>query len=138
MMAEGITDSGSSEIEATIVQFLAYLAHTNRAARTRQVYASDLHQFGAFYRGTVGNVTVDTLRAFFATWPPLKPATRARKQAALASFLAWCYRQDLIPANPMAKLDRVKLDPAKPRGLKRTQIEAILSAIPRKRSRDRL
>lgn len=132
----------ANAIEPTLTKaveaFLADLVHSNRAARTRQVYAADLHQFAAFYRGSLQGITPDTLRNFFATWSHLKPATRARKQAALASFLAWAYRQDLISANPMAKLDRVKLEPSPPRGMGRSQIEAILAAIPPDRRRDRL
>ena len=138
MMAEGAARKDALGVEAAITEFLAYLTHTNRAVRTRQVYASDLHQFGSFYRGALAGISAEILRTFFATWPPLKPATRARKQAALASFLAWAYRQDLIAANPMAKLDRVKRDPAQPRGLKRTEVEAILPSIPAKQQRDRL
>src|SRR5919202_3962239 len=81
--------------------FLADLVQSNRAARTCHVYAADLHEFAAFYRGSLQGITPDTLRVFFATWSHLKPATRARKQAALASFLAWAYSPDLIGANPM-------------------------------------
>ncbi len=137
-MAEGTSRNDQWEVGPAIAEFLAYLSHTNRAVRTRQVYASDLRQFGVFYGGPMQGITAELLRLFFASWPPLKPATRARKQAALASFLAWAYRQDIINANPMTKLDRVKLDPAHPRGLTRTQVEAILTAIPPQRLRDRL
>lgn len=38
----------------------------------------------------------------------------------------------------MRKIDRVKLDPPKPRGIERGKIERILEAIPVKCQRDRL
>lgn len=38
----------------------------------------------------------------------------------------------------MARVERVRLDPPKPRGLKREQIDAILAAIPVTKQRDRL
>ncbi len=137
-MPEGERTTGIPSLQTAIADFLADLAHSNRSVHTRRVYAADLQQFAAFYRGPLPDITVDVLRAFFATWISLSPATRARKQAALASFLAWAYRHDLVLMNPMAKIDRVKLDRPSPRGLERTQVEAILASIPPARRRDRL
>lgn len=68
----------------------------------------------------------------------LRPATRARKQAAVARFLTWAEQQELLEANPMRKIDRVKLDPPQPRGVERSHIERILKAIPSEHLRDRL
>ena len=54
------------------------------------------------YRGKV-------LRKFFEQYAHLRPATRARKQAAVACFLIWAEQQELLTANPMRKIDLVKL-----------------------------
>ncbi|MGH7748267.1 MAG: tyrosine-type recombinase/integrase, partial [Candidatus Dormibacteria bacterium] len=78
------------------------------------------------------------LHRFFATFAHLSPATRARKQAALASFLTWAYREALIDASPMARVERVAPDPPQARWLERAQIEHILAAIPVTQRRDRL
>lgn len=78
------------------------------------------------------------LRGFFATLDGLAPATRARKQASVSSFLAWAYRQEAIPSNPMAKLERVRLPDPEPRAVHRATVERILAAIPRAQRRDRL
>ncbi len=137
-MPVGESTMAIPSLPSAIADFLADLTHSNRSAHTRRVYGADLQQFAAFYRGPLADITADVLRAFFATWTSLSPATRARKQAAVASFLAWAYRQDLILMNPMGKIDRVKLDRAPPRGLERAQIEAILANIPPARRRDRL
>jgi len=137
-MPDGERAVGIPSLQTAIADFLADLTYSNRSAHTRRVYAADLQQFAAFYRGSLADITVDVLRAHFATWTSLSPATRARKQAAIASFLAWAYRQDLIRMNPMGKIDRVKLDRPPPRGLERTQVEAILANIPPARRRDRL
>lgn len=63
---------------------------------------------------------------------------RSRKQACLAWFLTWAYRQDRIPANPMDKIDRVKRTPPVPRGVGRETVETILAGIPTQHKRDRL
>jgi len=125
-------------LDAVITDFLTDLAHSNRSIHTQHAYAADLARFSAFYTGPVEGVTADVLRAFFATRTHLSPATRARTQAALASFLGWAYRHEAISALPMARVERVRLDPPKPRGLKREQIDAILAAIPATKQRDRL
>jgi site-specific recombinase XerD len=81
---------------------------------------------------------VEQLRAFLATRIALSAASRARTQAALASFLAWAYRHGHIEADPMARIERVRVPPPAARGLRPDDIERILHAIPRTQPRDRL
>jgi len=125
-------------LNVLIADFLADLAHSNRSPHTRQAYAADLSRFSSFYAGPADSITADVLRAFFATRTHLSPATRARTQAALASFLGWTYRHEWIESLPMARVDRVRPDPPRPRGLTRERIEAILAVIPATERRDRL
>ena len=131
-------DGDGVPVAEAVVAFLADLAHANRSVHTRRAYAADLAAFRATYDGPIDGITADTLRAFFATVAHLRPATRARKQAALASFLTWAIRQDLLAADPMVKVERVRVEPPEPRGLKRDQIETILAVIPAAQARDRL
>jgi len=125
-------------LDVLIADFLADLAHSNRSPQTRQAYAADLSRFSSFYTGPAGGITADVLRAFFATRTHLSPATRARTQAALASFLGWAYRHDLIESLPMARVERVRSAPPRPRGLTRERIDAIMATIPATERRDRL
>ncbi len=94
--------------------------------------------FLRFHPGPASEITPQVLRTYFATLAHLAPTSRARKEAALASFLAWAFRQDLIDANPMGRVDRVQLNPPAPRGLRPGEVTAILAAIPSERRRDRL
>jgi integrase/recombinase XerD len=150
--------AGGEPLEASIASFLADLRQANRSVHTCHAYANDLAQFRAFcyeQRSPAGDeqlakipdlpgitgikgVTSDQLRGFFKTFDHLSPATRARKQAALASFFAWAYRHDLIGTNPMGRVDRVRLNPPQPRGMGRDAVEAILTKIPTNRLRDRV
>src|SRR5258708_2899249 len=124
---------------ATLVPiFLTDLAHANHSPQTRRAYATDLAQLRAIHRGSIQTVTAEALRAFFGVHTHLRPATRARKQAAVARFLTWAGQKELLDSNPMHKIDRVKLDPSQPRGMERDQIERILKVIPAECLRDRL
>jgi integrase/recombinase XerD len=125
-------------LQALIAAFLANLQQENRSPHTRRAYAADLARFASFYTGPVNSITAEVLRAFFATLVDVRPATRARKQAALASFLTWAYQEELIDAMPMARVKRVKLDPPAPRGIDPVQAQAILAAIPARQRRDHL
>lgn len=125
-------------MESLVTRFLADLAHTNHSLHTLRAYAADLAQLCAFHQEPVHTITAEVLRAFFGRYASLHPATRARKQAAVARCLTWAERQDLLEANPMRKIDRMKLDPPQPRGIERSKIEHILETIPSGCPRDRL
>lgn len=125
-------------LEKQVDDFLADLAHANRSSNTCRAYGADLSQFTAFHNGSIRQVTPEVLRRFWSTLSHLGPASRARKQAAVASFLTWAYRHDLITSNPMAKIDRVKRNPSTPRAVELALVEKILSGIPRDQRRDRL
>jgi integrase/recombinase XerD len=119
-------------------EFLADLANAERPATTRRAYASDLAAFTRYYPGPAAGITPQILRGFFATLQGQAATTRARKQASLSSFLTWAYRHEAITANPMAKLERIRLPDPKPRSMPRLVIEQILATIPRSHRRDRL
>jgi site-specific recombinase XerD len=125
-------------LTGAIAAFLGDLQHANRSAYTLRDYGAELRRFAAHYHGPLNGITAEALRDYFAGMAHLAPATRARREATLASFLRWAERQELIPASPIAKITRVHPEPPSPRGVPRPQVEAILSAIPRDRLRDRV
>ena len=132
------TQNSSDPLSSLMTDFLAELAHANRSRHTCRAYATDLAQFSAFYRGPVGGITAEVIRGFEATLERLRPASRARKQAALASFLDWAHRQGHVASDPMALVERVDRDPPRPRSLGRKPVEAMLRMIPTAQRRDRL
>ncbi len=125
-------------MDAAVESFLSGLEHANRSPHTRRAYGSDLASFQAYYTGSLDGITADALRGYFATLSGSSASTRARKQASLASFLAWAYRQELIEADPMGKVERILLDEPAPRGVGRELVRKVLEAIPPAKKRDRL
>jgi integrase/recombinase XerD len=134
----GHTSTEEQSLKSLVTLFLADLAHANHSPHTCRAYATDLAQLCAFHQGPIQTITANVLRTFFEMHAQLRPATRARKQAAVARFLTWAEQQELLEANPMRKIDRVKLDPPQLRGVERSHIERILKAIPSEHLRDRL
>jgi integrase/recombinase XerD len=132
------TSDRPSPLEGLIAAFLADLQHANHSPHTLRAYAADLAQFAACHPGPVEALSAVTLRVYWQSLADRAPATRARTQGCLARFLTWARRQDLLPANPMEKVDRVKREPPLPRGVGREPVEAILAKIPPAQARDRL
>ena len=129
------TDPGIRELADA---YLAELEHAGRSAHTLRAYRSELTRLTAFHDGPVADLDVQALRAFLATRATLSAASRARTHAALAGFLGWCYRHEHISADPIARIQRVRVAPPAPRGLATGQVEKVLDVIPRARERDRL
>ncbi|MCI0580546.1 MAG: tyrosine-type recombinase/integrase [Chloroflexi bacterium] len=121
-----------------IGRFLEDLAHAGRSPHTRRAYATDLKQFVAAYDKPLADITTDDLRYFFRQHAHLKEASRARKQNSLASFLNWAYKHELVNANPMARVDRIRPEGTGPRGISRAEVERILAHIPDAALRDKL
>lgn len=121
-----------------IERFLADLRNANRSAHTVRSYRVDLRQFAVFNPDLATATTVENVRAFLDTLVEVSAATRAHKQAALASFFEWSVRNGQLSSNPMNVIPRVRLDAPLPRALKREEIEKVLSVIPRRQLRDLL
>lgn len=134
----GKTTELPSLLVVPIEDFLAELQHSNRSAHTLRAYRTDLAEFAHFYHGTVDQIDTHILRSFFEQHSQLSPATRSRKQAAVASFLKWAYQNGLIEDNPMLRMQRVKLESPTPKAVSRTLIERVLAVIPPTCSRDAL
>jgi integrase len=134
-LSHGSTGPGIAELAQT---YLQELEHAGRSAHTLRAYRTELHRLAAFHPGPAELLGVEQLRAFLGTCIALSAASRARTQAALASFLASAYRHGNIGADPMARIERVRVPPPAARGLRTGEVEQILQAIPRTQPRDRL
>jgi len=118
--------------------FLTDLANAGRSPHTVVNYRCDLRRLAAACPDGLHAITPDLLRRLFTSLVDKAPATRARIQASVNAFLSWCFKNDLLPANPMDKLDRVRVPESHPRPLEAKAIRKVLDAIPRENLRDRL
>ena len=133
----GIARAGPVSLAEAVETFLSDLARAGRSPATARAYKSDLTALTDVCIGAVDAVTVAQLRDALLTCQALAPATRARRQAAFASFWAWLQREGLTEHNPTIRLQPVKLPAPLPRAMPRAQIDAVLGAIPASRLRDR-
>jgi integrase/recombinase XerC/integrase/recombinase XerD len=93
--------------------FLTDLANAGASVHTRRAYRGDLIAFAAHHGEEIGALTAAPIRAFLAELADLPPASR--KRAAVASFAKWAVRHDLLAANPMDRIDTVKVTKSLPR-----------------------
>ena len=127
-----------AQMATVVADFLADLTRTGKSSNTVRAYRSYLSDFAQFYPGPIQEITADLLRRYLRGLGDKAPATRARREAALGSVLAWAYRAEMITADPMTRLDRTHLSIPPPRPVPTGQIQAVLQVIPKTKDRDRL
>ncbi len=137
-MPATVTIPDGHPLAGPVGDFLTDLATAGRSPHTIRGYRCDLASFARYHPGGLQTVDVGVLRGFLATLAGLAPATRARRQAALAAFCAWALHHDLITADPMARLDRVTVPARQPRAVDPARVDRVLAAIPTSRLRDRV
>jgi integrase/recombinase XerD len=86
----------------------------------------------------IREIAVSHLRLFLDATSDLEPTTLTRRIAVLRSCFGWAYQQDLLPADPTAKLKAIAIGKRHPSPLTENQVEAILAAIPQQDLRNRL
>ncbi|GAA3263912.1 tyrosine-type recombinase/integrase [Nonomuraea helvata] len=127
--------------------FLTDLANAGASVHTRRAYRGDLIAFAAHHGEEIAALTATPIRAYLAELADLSPASRKRKRAAIASFTKWAVRHDLLQANPVDRIDTVKVPKTLPRPASAADLvkafAAICSRWPRKdvpldRLRDRV
>ena len=87
----------------------------------------------------IGDLTPATLRAWMAHMAArgLARGTMRVRQSAVSSFCIWLVKRDLLPTNPIEKVDRPKVDRKLPRGVPESTLMDALVAAARRRGRPR-
>lgn len=125
-------------IAGQVRDFLADQEFAGKAAHTIRAYRGDLVQLAAHTDRDVTGVDAAVLRSWSASIAELQQSTRARKQAAVAAFLRWAVRHELIEVNPMDRFDRVAVPEGIPRPVDPKRIDRVIAVIPKPKLRDRL
>src|SRR5260370_5206318 len=117
--------------------FLTDLSNANASAHTLRAYRGDLLQFCAHHDSEVGELTAAAVRGYLADIVGLAASSRKRKRAAVASFCRWAVRHDLLAANPMDRIDTIKVPKTLPGPAAAADVAAVLAAIcPRRPRKD--
>lgn len=105
-----------------------------RSIHTIRAYTADLGHLAAWLESEHRSLSAEAIQTYFVQHRSWAAATISRKQSSLERFCHWALRQALLTNDPTLNLERVRLPPPHPRGLRREQIEQIfeqMSAAPR-------
>ena len=123
-------------IERAVDEFLTW-RRIERDASPRSVesYQAVLYKLADDYPEVeLSLLTTVDLRTFLKRWENCKAKTRATRISVLHSFFRWANREDLIPFDPSAKIERPperKPDRYRPNGDELSRMRA--AALPRER-----
>ncbi|WP_066945083.1 tyrosine-type recombinase/integrase [Microtetraspora fusca] len=115
--------------------FLTDRKNAGASPHTLRAYRGDLLQFTAHCDGEIAELTAPPIREFLTAIGALSAATRKRKRAAVASWCKWAVRHDLLDANPMDKIDTIKVSKYLPRPAATADITKVLGSICSRRPR---
>lgn len=124
----------SYDLQIAAEQFLAGL---NRSPATVRAYRADLTHLQRWLQDSGHALDGAALEAYFAAhkWAA---ATQNRKQTAIERFCRWSQQHGEPDFDPTRHLERPKIPPPHPRGLRRDDIERIFAVIPTRQTRDTL
>ncbi|GAA3243810.1 tyrosine-type recombinase/integrase [Actinocorallia longicatena] len=115
--------------------FFTDLKNANASPQTLRAYRGDPLQFTAHHDGQVSEITAAPIRAFLSDLGALSAATRKRKRAAVSSFCRWAVRHDRLDANPMDKIDTIRVPKTLPRPAAAADVAKVFNSICSRRPR---
>lgn len=142
-----------------IPRFIQYLKMRNYSQKTLASYERTLRRFGQYIwlsRTSQGDLTrgwnqkeilrletpvmvtageIHEYLSFLTGLHPYHATTLNRILSSLSSFYRYLMMQDLIPANPVPRVDRPKVKEQELRYLKHSQVIRLLNTIPEPRDR---
>lgn len=121
-----------------IRKFLNAMSVAGKSENTIRGYSSDLNAYQDHLGRPIETSTVDDIEQYFLSIKKLAPATKGRKQVSLRVFFTWAVRRDFLQANPMDKIDPVKVPSKLPRPMASGSVKNLLVKIGEEAFRDRL
>jgi integrase/recombinase XerD len=126
----------SHPLAPALNEFLTDLRNGNASVHTIRAYRGDLLAFAAHHDAGPGELTAAPVRTYLVETTGLAPATRKRKRAAVASFCRWAVRHELLDANPMERIDTVKVPKRLPRPAAGDVAKVLTAICPRRPRKD--
>jgi integrase/recombinase XerD len=129
--------AGESEDRSLIAAFLEMMAaEAGAATNTLLAYERDLRGASELMEGALTSASPEQLQALGAAWMPLKPATVARKAAALRRFYGFLHDEGLRADDPSAALPRPAGTRPLPKILDHAAVDSLFAEIERRKGED--
>jgi integrase/recombinase XerD len=124
--------AGDRRLIAAFLEMMA--AEAGAAANTLAAYERDLRGASELLGGALSTVSSDRLKMLGEAWLPLKPATVARKAAALRRFFGFLADEGIRADDPSAGLPRPAARRPLPKVLDRGDVAALFEAVERRQA----
>ena len=116
--------------EYYLKRFLLAKAVAGCTKRTLKQYEQDLRRSFSYLQKDADTITSLDIQAFLAQQLSrgISPATVDNYRRDLSSFFGWCQREELIPKNPMNKVDHIKVRKQKKQAFTELEVEQLRNA----------
>lgn len=115
-----------------------FLAELQRSPQTIRAYRADLRHLQTWLATHQQSLDAQSLGEYLTAHSTWAASTRSRKHTSFERFARWAIRHGLLDRDPTLQLERPRVPPPHPKGLRRADIERILAAIPAAQQRDAL
>jgi len=118
-------------------EWVGHLQQQGKSQHTVRAYRRGLVHFGRWYEGTYGSdfAPDDVMPRDVRDWKAYQqaveqaaPATINQRLVALTRFFRWARGQGLCRENPAEDVGNIRLEPRRPKALKKTELHKLLRA----------
>lgn len=122
----GATMAAAAAMIGLFSAWQAGRAFSSNTIRRREV---SLRTFARYIRPVdLADASPALIEDWLATFP--QPSTRRAYRSDVTAFYSWAFKRDLVPANPAAKTDSIKVPKGLPRPVPPEHVPAIIACAP--------
>lgn len=118
----------TSDIEDKINIFIACRNLDGLSKKTLNNYRQILLKFSDFFHKPLISITTMDIRLYISRFSKNKATTNNTLISVLKTFFSWCVNEEYIIKNPMAKINKIKVEKRLRKAMNDEQVELLLDA----------
>lgn len=118
----------ASDIEDKINIFIACRNLDGLSKKTLKNYGQTLLKFSDFFHKPLISITTMDIRLYISRFSNNKATANNTLISVLKTFFSWCVNEEYIIKNPMAKINKIKVEKRLRKAMNDEQVELLLDA----------